>query len=112
MQNLNVLQLFLSDLNVQNYVLICISIVWVGSVLLIFVVFGVVFYVLLSSLCVLCAEWCLCLWIHHTWLPFRFSPTFYFAFSSFNWYFFIHKYSLSSLLNPENSLKIDQWNSN
>jgi hypothetical protein len=34
--------------------------------------------ILLSSSCVLCAQWCQCLWIVHSWLHLRFSLTFIF----------------------------------
>jgi hypothetical protein len=49
-----------------------------GIVLLIFLVFCVVLcFILLISSCVLCSQCCKFLWIIHSWLPLRFSPTFY-----------------------------------
>ena len=36
-----------------------------------------------SFSCVLCAQWCQCLWIVHSWLPLRFSLTFIFLKFSF-----------------------------
>ena len=39
-------------------------------------IFCVVFFICLSSSCVMCSQWCQCLWIVYSWMPLRFSLIF------------------------------------